>query len=69
MGDPPQVLSEDLVEEEVVPKTMELLAVAEDIPEGGVVHTRTKPVGVEARTVVVRDAKVLVEETARTTDL
>ena len=61
--------SEVLVEEEVAPKIMVLLAVAEDIPEGVVVHIQIKPVGVEARTVVAQDAKVLLEETTMTTDL
>ena len=63
------MLSEVLVEEEVAPKIMVLLEVAEDIPEGVVVHIQIKPVGVEARTVVARDAKVLLEETKMTTDL
>ena len=61
--------SEALVEEEVAPKTTVLLGVAEDIPEGVVVHIQIKPVGVEARTVVARDAKVSLEETKMTTDL
>ena len=61
--------SEVLVEEEVAQKTMVLLAVVEDTPEGVVVHMPIKPVGVEARTVVARDAKVLLEETKMTKDL
>ena len=71
MEDLPQVLSEDLVEVALVPRTMHMvpLVVEEGIPERVVVLIQNQQVGVEDRTVVAPHAKLSLEETKMKTDL